>query len=152
MWLCEGWNIKMKHGKEMRMADLCVMEINGRMEQVKILCTKAELWLRGWNVKSMSCGIFYESEDYIQVKIFKGRGWGFMCWECGLRMSGGFLVKLVWLMCLGQGLWSFCDCWTLCFGLSSFLLRKDWLTTSTPKLDDVPIIQTKEKPILMGEW
>jgi hypothetical protein len=46
-------------------------------------------------MKSMSCGIFYESEDYIQVRIFKGRGWGFMCWECGLRMSGEFLVKLV---------------------------------------------------------
>jgi hypothetical protein len=37
----------MKHGKGMRMADLWVMEINGRMEQVKILYTKAELWLRG---------------------------------------------------------------------------------------------------------
>jgi hypothetical protein len=46
-------------------------------------------------VKSMSCGIFYESEDYMQVKIFKGGGWGFMCWECGLGMSGGSPVKLV---------------------------------------------------------
>jgi hypothetical protein len=64
--------------------------------------------------------------------------------ECGLRMSGGFLVKLVWLMCIGQGLWFFCDCWTLSFGLSSFLLRKYWLTTSTPKLDYVPIIQTRK--------
>jgi hypothetical protein len=90
---------------------------------------KAELWLRGWNVENMSCGIFYESEDYIQVKIFKGRGWGSMCWECGLGMSGKCPVKLVWLWGLGYILWSFCDCWTLCFGLSSFLPRKDWLTT-----------------------
>jgi hypothetical protein len=64
------------------------------------------------------------------VKIFKRRGWGFMCWECGLGMSGGNPVKLVWLLRFGHGLWSFCDCWTLCFGLSSFLLRKDWLTTT----------------------
>jgi hypothetical protein len=34
-------------GGEMSMADLWVMKINGRMEQVKILYTKAELWLRG---------------------------------------------------------------------------------------------------------
>jgi hypothetical protein len=38
----------------------------------------------------------------------------------------------------------------LCFGLSIFFLRKDWLTPSTPKLDDVPIIQTKEKDDLEG--
>jgi hypothetical protein len=37
----------MKCEKEMSMADLWAMEINGRMEQVKILYTKAELWLRG---------------------------------------------------------------------------------------------------------
>jgi hypothetical protein len=37
----------MKLGKEMRMADLWVMEINGRMEQVKKLYTLVELWLRG---------------------------------------------------------------------------------------------------------
>jgi hypothetical protein len=37
----------MKHGKEMRKADLWVMEINGRMEQVQKLYTMAELWLRG---------------------------------------------------------------------------------------------------------
>jgi hypothetical protein len=37
----------MKIGKEMNMADLWVMEMNGRMEQVKILYTKAELWSRG---------------------------------------------------------------------------------------------------------
>jgi hypothetical protein len=37
----------MKHGKEMSMADLWVMEITGRMEQVKKLYTLVELWLRG---------------------------------------------------------------------------------------------------------
>jgi hypothetical protein len=37
------------------------------------------------------------------------------------------------------------------FSPSGFLLRKDWLTTSTPKLDDVSIIQTKEEPILTDE-
>jgi hypothetical protein len=37
----------MKCEKEMRMADLWVMEINGRMEQVKKLYTMAELWSRG---------------------------------------------------------------------------------------------------------
>jgi hypothetical protein len=37
----------MKLGKEMSMADLWLMEINGRMEQVKKLYTMAELWLRG---------------------------------------------------------------------------------------------------------
>jgi hypothetical protein len=37
----------MKHGKEMSMADLWVMEINGRMEQVKKLYTLVELWFRG---------------------------------------------------------------------------------------------------------
>jgi hypothetical protein len=37
----------MKLGKEMSMADLWVMEINGRMEQVKKLYTLVELWLRG---------------------------------------------------------------------------------------------------------
>jgi hypothetical protein len=37
----------MKHEKEMSMADLWVMEINGRMEQVKKLYTMAELWSRG---------------------------------------------------------------------------------------------------------
>jgi hypothetical protein len=37
----------MKREKEMSMADLWVMEINGRMEQVKKLYTMAELWSRG---------------------------------------------------------------------------------------------------------
>jgi hypothetical protein len=37
----------MKIGKEMSMADLWVMEMDGRMEQVKKLYTMAELWLRG---------------------------------------------------------------------------------------------------------
>jgi hypothetical protein len=37
----------MKNEKEMRMVDLWVMEINGRMEQRKELYTMAELWLRG---------------------------------------------------------------------------------------------------------
>jgi hypothetical protein len=37
----------MKLGKEMSMADLWVMEINGWMEQVKKLYTLVELWLRG---------------------------------------------------------------------------------------------------------
>jgi hypothetical protein len=57
------------------------------------------------------------------------KGLGFHVLECGLGMSGGNPVKLVYFLSLGHGLWSFCDCWTLCFGLSSFLLRKDWLTT-----------------------
>lgn len=37
----------MKREKEMSMDDLWVMEINGRIEQVKKLYTMAELWLRG---------------------------------------------------------------------------------------------------------
>jgi hypothetical protein len=37
----------MKCEKEMSMADLWVMEINGRMEQLKNLYTMAELWSRG---------------------------------------------------------------------------------------------------------
>jgi hypothetical protein len=37
----------MKLEKEMSMAGLWVVKINGRIEQVKILYTKAELWLRG---------------------------------------------------------------------------------------------------------
>jgi hypothetical protein len=37
----------MKCGEEMTMADLWVMEINGKMEQVKKLYKMAELWLRG---------------------------------------------------------------------------------------------------------
>jgi hypothetical protein len=38
------------------------------------------------------------------------RGLGFHVLGCGLRVSGEWLVKLVWLMCLDHGLWSFCDC------------------------------------------
>jgi hypothetical protein len=37
----------MKLAKEMSMADLWVIEINGRMEQVKKLYTLVELWSRG---------------------------------------------------------------------------------------------------------
>jgi hypothetical protein len=37
----------MKNEKEMSMTDLWVMEINGRMEQVKKLYTLVEFWLRG---------------------------------------------------------------------------------------------------------
>jgi hypothetical protein len=37
----------MKREKGMSMAGLWVVEINGRMEQVKILYKKADLWLRG---------------------------------------------------------------------------------------------------------
>jgi hypothetical protein len=37
----------MKREKEMSMAELWVMEINGRMEQVKKPYTVAELWSRG---------------------------------------------------------------------------------------------------------
>jgi hypothetical protein len=37
----------MKREKEMSMADLWVMKINGRMEQVKKLYTMAELCSRG---------------------------------------------------------------------------------------------------------
>jgi hypothetical protein len=37
----------MKREKGMSMAGLWVVEINGRMEQVKKLYTMAELWLRG---------------------------------------------------------------------------------------------------------
>jgi hypothetical protein len=39
--------MKMKREKGKSMAGLWVVEINGRMEQVKILYTKAELWLKG---------------------------------------------------------------------------------------------------------
>jgi hypothetical protein len=59
------------------------------------------------------------------------RGWGFMCWECGWGLIDGRPVIPLWLLRLGHSLWYFCDCWTLCFGLSCFLLRKDWLTTTS---------------------
>jgi hypothetical protein len=77
------------------------------------------------------------------------RGILFHVLECGLRMSGGFLVKLVWLMYLGQGLWSFCDCWTLSFGLSSFLLRKDWLTTPP---EDLSLPYCKFSALMKFDW
>jgi hypothetical protein len=64
---------------------------------------KYELWNILWE-----WGL-YTSEN------LQRKGWGFMCWECGLGMSGGSPVKLVWLLSPGHGLWSFRDCWTLCF-------------------------------------
>ena len=74
----------MKREKEISMADLWVMEINGKMEQVKKLYKMAELWLRGWNMKNMNCGAFHEREDYIQVeKKTKERGLVFHVLECG---------------------------------------------------------------------
>ena len=38
------------------------------------------------------------------------------------------------------GVWQPCNWW-----LVIFWVEQDWLTTSTPKLDDVPIIQKKRK-------
>ena len=64
----------------MSMVDLWVIEINGKMEQMKKLYIVAELWLRGLNMRYMSCGIFHRRESYLQVKIFNA--WVNCCFTC----------------------------------------------------------------------
>ena len=71
----------------MSMVDLWVIEINGKMEQMKKLYIVAELWLRGLNMRYMSCGIFHRRESYLQVKIFIGRGMVFYVLKLWFGMS-----------------------------------------------------------------
>jgi hypothetical protein len=69
----------MKREKEMSMADLWVMEINGRMEQVKKLYTMAGLWSRGLkHVIYVLWNIPWERKLFTSENI-QGKGVGFSC-------------------------------------------------------------------------
>ena len=78
----------------------------------------------------------------------------FMCQSCGLICRRGYVVfpwGLAACVILGIDLLvtlkgaCVCDIFLLVGFVDYLSPEEDWLTTSTPKLDDVPIIQEKEK-------
>ena len=77
-----------------------------------------------------------------------------MCQSCGLIFRRGYVVfswGLAACVILGSDLLvtlkgaCVCDIFLLVGFVDYLSPEEDWLTTSTPKLDDVPIIQKKKK-------